>query len=363
MKCVWLPPFAPPATWNCVTDSLVREPRLVWLTDMPGLLVAACLDAAEHPETDRGDRLRWAAATPRRTLAEKLGVPSLKVLQRLTGDALCTEHIARLKTACNDAYSFRILRHSRYVSPALIDALTVEGVHEHYESAFLHELGTRFRDYCPRAVDVVGLGLFLHAYRPKARITSMDVYHDALIKYYEPMRRHEAICQCWIRFPAPPWPDDPGYVVALATPGELLAESIVMDHCAGWTPQFTDAVEASRGYFYKIEGNWGLPRATLYCVRCENCWRVGELRGKRNSRLAQHLVRCVAAWVAERQGLRDAELCLPRLNEELTLEAGTQDMRLYRDLPRKGADEDDPHACGPYWPGVWPSDLRVHCLR
>ena len=363
MRCVWLPPFAPRETRRCVTDSLVREPRLVWLFDTPGLLVAACLDAAPHPEPDRSERLRRAAEIPHRRLAAELGVPSLKMLRRLTGDALNAGHMARLRTACSDTYSFRILRHARYVSPALIDALTLDGVREHYQSGYLHEVGTRCRIYCPKPEHVVGLGLFLHKYRPNVRITSMEVYHDSLDKYWQPMRRHEAICQIGIRFTDPPWPDEPGYVVALRTPHDLLAESVIMDNCAGWASQFTDAVEAGRGYCYKVEGNLGLPRATLYCVRGEDCWRIGELRGRRNRQLAQYIVRRVAVWVAERQGLRDEEACLPRLNEEPTLEVRAQDRQQKCELSGNGADAEDLQAWDPHWPRIWPSDLRLHWRR
>jgi hypothetical protein len=84
-----------------------------------------------------------------------------------------------------------------------------------------------------------------------------------------------------------------------------------MRNCVGMLPRFVRAIRRGKGYFFHVEGNWGMPKATLYCAKHGSHWQIDEVRCWGNQPLASRYVQCLALWLAEKQGLNDESLCLP----------------------------------------------------
>ena len=54
-----------------------------------------------------------------------------------------------------------------------------------------------------------------------------------------------------------------------------------------------------------------MPRATLYCVKDKEHWRIGQAHCWGNVLVAKRHLHCLALWLAEKQSLSDETLCLP----------------------------------------------------
>lgn len=312
MSGLVLPAGAPHRTRNCVMRSLIAAPQLTRLLDTPGLLVAVCFDAAAAGKEIDFEKLAAAARTPHRDLAARFGMPSLGVLRRLTGGVLTELRMQRLRTLFTDRVTLRLLRHAKRISASIVDSLWHNDVRPHVANRFISELGNMPLRNGPRARDIITLGTFLHEYLPNTSIHSLRHFDRLWEEHGEQVNGHANACRLPTAFPPPPWSDEPGYAFAIRTPRELVAESVRMRNCAGILPAFSRDIRRGRSYFFHVEGRWGLPEATMSCVMDGGNWRIDDVRAFGNGMLDQRYVRCLATWIADRQGLSDAELCMPR---------------------------------------------------
>ncbi len=276
MSGLVLPSFAPEETRHCVTQCLMAVPRLTRLLDTPGLLAAVCLAARQDEEPVRLKRLMDAANTPHNKLAADHGLSNLKILRRLTGDALTDGRIRRLQILFADRRALRFLWHARFVSSTLIDALATDDVRDHISSGFVSQLGNLRRRDLPISREVIELARFLREYIPNTSIRSLKHYDRLWDEHRSAILGHGDALRKPAHFPEPPWTDEPGYAVAIRTPRDLVAESVAMRNCVGMLPRFVRAIRRGKGYFFHVEGNWGMPKATLYCVKHGSHWRIDE---------------------------------------------------------------------------------------
>ena len=152
---------------------------------------------------------------------------------------------------------------------------------------------------------------FLAEYRPGQRIVSLGHARALRHSYRGLLETHQRLAWNAPALPPPPLADEPGYAVALRTLRMMILESVEMHNCSGWHEPLVAAVCDGREYLYRIEPNWGLPRATMRLVRKGATWRIGEVQRRRNQQLDPALVRCLAVWVADRQGIADETRCCP----------------------------------------------------
>jgi len=287
---------------------LIAVPNLTRLLDTPGLLAAVCLDA--DGGVDR-DKLSVAALTAHRTLAWQLGMPSLRILRRLTGGVLSEVRLQRLRELFADRQALQLLRHAPRICPAIVDSLSRADVRPHVANSFIGEISKSPLD-APRARDVIALGGFLHEFLPDTAIQSLRHYDRLWEEHGEQINAHASAVRRPSAFPQPPWDDEPGYAVAIRTPRALVAESVTMRNCSGVLPAFNREIRRGNSYFFHVEGHWGLPEATMLCVKDGDHWRIDDVRAQGNCMIEQRYVRILALWVAERQELLDAKLCMPR---------------------------------------------------
>lgn len=311
MSGLLLPPFAPAATRRCVTSCLMRTPGLARLLDTPGLLAAVCMEAITLSGDAQVERLHAAAAAPHRKLATDVGIPSLSVLRRMTGESMSSHRFAALRQLFAEKKELRFLRHARYISSVLIDTLSNEVVRAHASNGYVSELGQLKRRDRPSARDARRLAAFLQEFVPTVSVQSMRHFDRLWNDYYEQLMQYQVVSRRGDQLREPPWPDEAGYALALRTRTELIAESLAMRNCAGVVPYMMKAVKKGMGYFFRIEANWGLPRATLYCVKDGDFWRVEDARCRFNQPVSTKFVRCMALWVAQKQGLENEQLCMP----------------------------------------------------
>ena len=320
MSGLLLPSHAPADTRRAVIQCLMQVPALTRLLDTPGLLATVCLDSLKITPDARGNFLFRAASTPHRRLAQEVGMPSRPVLRRLTGDALDSANLGLLPLLFNERHSLLILRHAPYVSAPLIQAMAVESVRHHVGRSFLIDLGrTRRRDR-PAPADIIEMATFLREYLPETVLQSLRHYESLWGRYGELILRHESVRRRRVPFPPPPWSDEPGYATALRSWSDLISESILMRNCTGYDDDSCKAIRAARGYFFRIEEHWGMPRATLYCVKQERHWRIGQARRWGNALVTKRHLHCLALWLAEKQALSDETLCLPATQHQTRVE-------------------------------------------
>ncbi len=311
MSGLLLPPFAPASTRRCVANCLMRTPALTRLLDTPGLLAAVCVDASKLSDDDCGTYLNRVAATPHRKLASDVGLPSLSVLRRMTGESLSSDHFGAMRRLFAEKRELRFLWHARYISSVIIESLSNQVVRAHASNGYLSELGQLKRRDRPHARDARRLAAFLHEFVPSMSVQSMRHFDRLWNDYYEQLMQYQVVSRRGNQLREPPWPDEVGYALALRTRTELIAESLAMRNCAGVVPYMMKAVKKGVGYFFRIEANWGLPRATLYCVKDGDFWRVEDARCRFNQPVTTKFVRCMALWVAQKQGLENEQLCMP----------------------------------------------------
>ena len=289
----------------------MRTPALARLLDTPGLLAAVCIDASILSGDAFEKRLHGAAAAPHRKLASDVGIPSLSVLRRMTGDSLSSDRFGALRRLFTEKRDLRFLWHARYISSVLIESISNEVVRAHASNGYLSELGQLKRRYRPLARDARRLAAFLQEFVPSISVQSMRHFDRLWNDYYEQLMQYRVVSRRGDQLREPPWPDEAGYALALRTRTELIAESLAMRNCAGVAPHLIKAVRKGVGYFFRVEANWGLPRATLYCVKDGDHWRVEDARCRFNQPVSTKVVRCMALWVAQKQGLENEQLCMP----------------------------------------------------
>lgn len=289
----------------------MEVPTLTRFLDTSGLVAALSLNALNLQSEARAHFLLQAAAAPHRRLAQELGLPSLKILRRITGDALDPANLSQLAWLFTQRYSLIFLRHARYVSAPLIQALAVESVRHHVGKSFLIELG-RTRGYArPTPSEVIDMAAFLREYVPGTAIQSVDHLHSLWAKYDNLVVTHGNFRRRNVAFPAPPWSDEVGYATALRSWPDLISESLLMRNCAAYKAESLEAIHAGHGFYFRIEQRWGMPRATLYCVKDQGLWRIGEARRAGNALVSNRHLHCLALWLAEKQSICDESLCLP----------------------------------------------------
>jgi len=275
-------------------------------------LVAVCFAADGTAGGLDRDKLGAAARTSHRDLATQLGLPSLRILRRLTGDVLSEVRLQRLKGLFADPGALRLLRHAPRICAAIIDALSCADVRPHVANSFVSEISKSAPSDVPRARDVLALGRFLHEYLSDTAIQSLRHYDRLWEEHGEQIGGYASAIRRPSAFPPPPWADEPGFAVAIRTPRELVAESIAMRNCAGILPALSREIRCGQSYFFHVEGRWGLPEATMLCVKDGEHWRIDDVRAHGNCMIDQRYVRSLALWVAEKQKLADADPCMPR---------------------------------------------------
>jgi hypothetical protein len=311
MSAIFLPSFASPKTRRVVTAALIAEPRLTRYLDAPGLLTALCLRAQRlRGEDARRTYLAAHAGLPHRELVERLGLPPLRVLRHMVGDALNGRCFAGLRRLGDDRLAARILRHAPRVSAALILALDSPLIRAHTTTQFFAELGRTPRRQRPRPEHLGELAAFLAEYRPTVQLTSISHFRKTLRRDADLLgterwgRRDRPI------FPGPPWPGEPGYAEPLRTWRELVHESIAMRHCLGYQMPIFERIQQGTYYVYRVEQAWGLQRATMCLEKREGRWIIETLRGRNNAWLRSQEVDCLSVWVAEQQGIVDETACV-----------------------------------------------------
>lgn len=304
MSALVLPRYAPEATREAVVTALVACPPLVRLLDTPGLLAAVALESSYRP--DRGEWLLHAAATPHRLLAAELRLPGLGVLRRLTGGALGEEELAALVELDGDPFAQRVLRHARQVTRTLVLSLAGWRTRFHAAPSFFGDLANSPPRDHPRVERLFALVDFLIEYLPDTRLVSLGHYYRLDAQHSEILRRDRARRRSTPAFPPPPWPGEPGYAEPLRSQRDLIAESVAMGNCTGRMPRFTSQVLRGARYFYRVEGAWGLPRATLLVGRSAESgrWSIVELRTHGNREVRGAAREAVQTWVEMQQ--RDA---------------------------------------------------------
>lgn len=311
MSGLVLPGHAPKITRMAVVNGLMSVPALTRFLDTPGLLAVACLNARHCGEGERVGVLTKAAQTSHRDLAVSHGIPSLAVLRRMTGRALSPSWLGRLKRLFRDGSDLRFLRHAHFVSPTLIVCLSRPELRRHYSNRFLAEIGQTPGVDRPPWRDVRCLGEFLSDLLPNTKVQSLGHYHGLWDHYHRSICRHGLAVRQENEFPEPPWEDEAGYAVALRTQVELIGESIAMQNCASTSEELLEEIERGTGYFFRVERNWGMPRATLYCVKKDGIWRIDQVKQRRNRPVPRSIVRCLALWIAQKQGIEDEQKCMP----------------------------------------------------
>lgn len=312
MRSPPVPRSIPSATWHVLVESLQRVPDLVRLLDAPQLLAAVCLTAADEPlDACRIRLLRAAAGTPRRQLARDLQLPSLKTLRRLVGAALTRRHLQDLAALRHDRFALRVLRHAPRITPVMLDALSDPVCRRQTAAGFHNQLACPASDFSLRGARLRRLCEFLGVYRPGCKLVSPRQAEQLYLKYGPLLRTHRRAVVGGRSLPSPPWPDEPDYAIALRTYKMLVQESVDMGNCCGSHLPLLADVRKGRSYLYRIEGSWGLPRATMEIVRDDDCWRIGIVQLRHGRRLDADRTLSLAVWLADRQGIADERECLP----------------------------------------------------
>lgn len=311
-----IPDYAPARTRIIVVRSLMRVPELTRFLDTPGLLVAACYYAHGVPGVEpRLARLREVASHSHRDLQKRLGLPSLRLLRKVTGDALWQSVLTSLSCLQADAKARRVLWHAPYLSATLIGSLATPVIRTRVSTHFLAEVGrTRDDGRRPRRSELRRLADFLAEYQPHKCIDSIAQYNRLLEDYKGLFSTHAYGMQRDPQFPPPPLAGEPGFIVPITTWKGLIRESIEMSNCVGADLQMWQMIRAGKLYIYRSEKSWGMPRATITVCKgqqWETVWRLGAARRHCNERMRALEIRSLALWIAEQQGLDDERLCLP----------------------------------------------------
>ena len=91
-------------------------------------------------------------------------------------------------------------------------------------------------------------------------------------------------------FPQPPIPGN-RFIEPITTPKELIHEAAVMHHCVS---SYMDAVTNGNSYIYKLLEP---ERATFELVRCDDHWRLGQVKKKCNGEPSEETTLAIKKWL------------------------------------------------------------------
>lgn len=313
MDCVLPKIVAPQRTQRLVWNILKDVPGLAHLCDTPALMVAVSLSTRRFDNCKQWKYLHRLAKQKEEKLAEELGLPKMKILRRLTADALTESSLQILKELKENRLAMRMMSHAPLVSSSFLYALQqcVQSPDPMLRKQFVSELGELPNCYRPSTEDLRLLHDFLIDFDGSRRIHSVGQYRRLHSELWGVLDRFDSLKKSDPQLPPAPIPEEKGDVEAIGNWRGLVKESLAMKNCSGSNSSLLNTVVEGSGYFYRVLQSSGMPRTTLYIIKdSRNIWRIGQARRKFNKSLNSTQLHRLAVWLADRQSLTDATLCL-----------------------------------------------------
>jgi hypothetical protein len=309
------PQIAAPERTHRLVCSILRDvPGLARLCDTPALIVAVSFDVHRLSNPKKWRSLHRLAGLTEAKIAAELGLPKIKVLRRLTADALNQSSLQLLKELQDNRVAMRIICHAPLISGSFLYALQhyVQTPEPMFKKQFVSGLGEMPDCYRPSKEDLTLLHNFLLDFDGTQRIHSVEQYRRLRCELWGVLERFDSLKKFDPQLPPPPLSEKAGEVEAICDWRGLIKETLAMKNCSGIDPSLLGCIVEGSGYFYRVLQSSSMPRATLYIVKEEtDIWRIGQARRKFNKPLNNKQLKRLSAWLADRQSLRDQSLCLP----------------------------------------------------
>lgn len=293
---------------------LQSAPAVLRFQDNPALVYAAIDEARRCDDEGQCAALLDTMATASaRDLARSLGFPNDHFLRRVAAGHLTAGRLATLRDLCRLRRERRVLSHLKQITGDVIELLADPEMADHLDNRFLEQMGHNGAgERLPTATEVNRLITYLRQVSDRpVRIMSLEHFwrirdRNPALEYVAPEDLNSLLA---MNFGKPPVCDEPGFVSALRTGRQLLAESMKMRNCVAG--QY-EKVLSGKAWYYHIEGTWGMPRGTMEIVPEGEIWRISQIVGPGNRRFPLNCVRHAAIWLAEQQHIPDERLCSPR---------------------------------------------------